>query len=61
MASYFHNCLIFFTIVIFTGVKATPFGISLTASVATGVAWYNFDRFEETKSGKNTFCMSLQQ
>ena len=42
-------------------VKATPFEMSLNASTATGVSWDNFDRFEETKSGKDTFCMSLQQ
>ena len=35
-------------------VKATPFGMSLNASTATGVAWDNFDRFVETKSGKDT-------
>ena len=28
-------------------VKATPFGMSLNASTATGVAWDNFDRFVE--------------
>ena len=35
-------------------VKSTPFGMSLNASTATGVAWDNFDRFVETKSGKDT-------
>ena len=35
-------------------VKATPFGISLNASTATDVAWDNFDRFVETKSGEDT-------
>ena len=28
--------------------------MSLNASTATGVAWDNFDRFVETKSGKDT-------
>ena len=28
--------------------------MSLNASTATGVAWDNFDRFVETKSGKHT-------
>ena len=32
-------------------VNATPFGMSLNASTATGVAWDNFERFMETKSG----------
>ena len=32
-------------------VKATPIGMSLNASAATGVAWGNFDKFEETKKG----------
>ena len=32
-------------------VKATTIGMSLNASAATGVAWGNFDRFEETKKG----------
>ena len=35
-------------------VKATPFGMSLNASAATGVAWNNFERFVKTKSGKDT-------
>ena len=35
-------------------VKATPFGMSLNASAATGVAWDNFDRLVDTKSGKDT-------
>ena len=35
-------------------VKETPFGMSLNASTATGVAWDNFDRFVETKNGKDT-------
>ena len=35
-------------------VKATLFGMGLNASPATGVAWDNFDRFVETKSGKDT-------
>ena len=35
-------------------VKATPFGMSLNASAATDVAWDNFDRFVEIKSGKDT-------
>ena len=30
-------------------VKATPFRICSNASVATGVAWDNFDKFMETK------------
>ena len=34
-------------------VKATPFRMSLNARTATGVAWDNFDRFVETKSGKD--------
>ena len=35
-------------------VKATLFGMSLNASAATGAALDNFDRFVETKSGKDT-------
>ena len=35
-------------------VKVTPFGMSFNASAATSVAWNNFDRFGETKSGKDT-------
>ena len=42
-------------------VKAIPFRMSLNGSAATGVVWDEFDRFEETKSGKDTFCVSLQQ
>ena len=42
-------------------VKATPFRMSLNGSAAIGVVWDEFDRFEETKSGKDTFCVSLQQ
>ena len=34
--------------------KATTFGISLNASTAIGIAWGNFDRFVETKSGEDT-------
>ena len=34
--------------------KTTPFGMSLNASAATGIAWDNFYRFVETKSGKDT-------
>ena len=35
-------------------VKVRPFGISLKASTASVFAWDNFDRFVETKSGKDT-------
>ena len=42
-------------------VKAIPFRMSLNGSAATGVVWDEFDRFEETRSGKDTFCVSLQQ
>ena len=35
-------------------VKTTPFGMSLNSSTATGVDQDNFDRFVETKSGKDT-------
>ena len=42
------------TIEVTKSVKATPFGMSLNANTATGVAWDNFDRFVETKSGKHT-------
>ena len=35
-------------------VKAIPFGMTINASAATGVVWDNFDRFMETKSGKDT-------
>ena len=46
-------------------VEATPFGMSLNASAAAGVAWGNFDRFEETKKGKDTLhiyivCIAYQ-
>ena len=34
---------------------ATSFGMSLSASAATGIAWDKFDRFVETKNGKDTF------
>ena len=34
--------------------KGTPFGMSLNASVDSGVPWDNFDRFEVSKSGKGT-------
>ena len=34
-------------------VKATPFGMSLNANAAAGVAWGNFDRFMETETGKD--------
>ena len=35
-------------------VNAKPFEMGLNASTVTGVAWDNFDRFVETKSGKDT-------
>ena len=35
-------------------VKATPFRIGSNASAASGVARDNFDRFVETRSGKDT-------
>ena len=35
-------------------VKATPFRIGSNASAASGVACDNFDRFVETRSGKDT-------
>ena len=31
-----------------------PSGIHETSSLASGVAWNNFDRYVETSSGKNT-------
>ena len=34
--------------------KETPFGMKTTPEVNTGIAWHNFDRFVETKSGKDT-------
>ena len=49
------------TIEAIKSVKATPFRMSLNGSAAIGVVWDEFDRFEETKSGKDTFCVSLQQ
>ena len=39
--------------------NATPFEMSLNASTVTGVAWDNFDRFLETKSGKGTLHDSV--
>ena len=41
------------TIEVTKSLKATPFGMSLNASAATDVPWDNFDRFVETKSGKD--------
>ena len=34
--------------------KVTPFGMKTTPEVNTGIAWYNFYRFLETKSDKDT-------
>ena len=34
--------------------KETPFGIKTFPEFNTRIAWDNFDRFAETKSGKNT-------
>ena len=34
--------------------KETPFGMKTTPEFNTGIAWDNFDRFVETKSGKDT-------
>ena len=34
--------------------KETPFGMKTTPEFNTGIAWHNFDRFVETKSGKDT-------
>ena len=34
--------------------KETPFGMKTTPELNTGILWDNFDRFVETKSGKDT-------
>ena len=34
--------------------KETPFGMKTTPGFNTGIAWDNFDRFVDTKSGKDT-------